>query len=123
MKVIGIIRKSGEYNGHAYDNYTLHCTTEDENAIGEITETVKVKAVNFYQVFGETPSERFFSSLIGVEIMPYYDKFKNLVSVNISGYRNNKKETLPFEKSSFKETSPLYGGSDGVDFNADDDGD
>lgn len=68
MKVIGIERKKGNYEGREYDNIVLTCTTpypEEKEATGYFSDTVKVK----YVVFEESEID------IGDEISVYYNKF------------------------------------------------
>lgn len=75
MKVVGIQEKKGNYNGIAYHNYLLHCLKSDGEALGEISEVVKVKVANSKEVFGTAVDVTFLNSLIGKEIRCYYDKF------------------------------------------------
>lgn len=45
-EVVGIVRKSGEYNGRLYDNYQIHTlcdADESKGEIGRMTEVVKIK--------------------------------------------------------------------------------
>lgn len=54
VRVSGWERKSGEYEGRAYDNYVLHCVTDEKSrgwVAGDLTFTVKVKAEDFALVF------------------------------------------------------------------------
>lgn len=44
MKIVGIVHKTGEYNGRAYDNFVVHVVKSDEHAIGGYsTETFKFR--------------------------------------------------------------------------------
>lgn len=68
MKVIGIERKKGTYEGREYDNIVLTCTApypEEKEASGYFAETVKVK----YSVFVETDID------INDDIIVNYNKF------------------------------------------------
>lgn len=74
MLVVGIQHSTGDYNGYAYDNYKLHClipSDESKQQSGQLCEIVKV------------PKAIFDSSniTIGDEIVPLYDKFGRLVSI------------------------------------------
>ena len=54
VRVSGWERKSGEYEGRVYDNYVLHCVTDEKSrgwVAGDLTFTVKVKAEDFALVF------------------------------------------------------------------------
>lgn len=68
MKVVGIERKKGTYEGREYDNIVLTCLApypEKKEALGQFAETVKVK----YLVFEETDID------IGDDITVNYNKF------------------------------------------------
>lgn len=75
LTVVGIVHAAGEYGGHKYDNFNLHCTREaDKNNINEdgcITEIIKVKA----SVFGE------YGINIGDSIDVSYDKFGRIKEI------------------------------------------
>lgn len=83
MKVVGIQEKKGNYNGINYDNYLLHCLKNDAQAIGEISEVVKVKVANSKEVFGTVVDETYRRSLVGKEIRCYYDKFGVVTEVRV----------------------------------------
>lgn len=54
VRVFGWERKSGEYEGRVYDNYVLHCVTDEKSrgwVSGDLTFTVKIKAEDFKMVF------------------------------------------------------------------------
>lgn len=74
MTVVGIVHKSGTFNGQAYDNYVLHCVRpadENSNENGQITEIVKVKANLF---LGSDVK-------IGSDISPVYDRYGRLLGI------------------------------------------
>lgn len=73
MKVVGIQEKKGNYQGTEYHNYLIHCLKDDEEAIGQISEVVKVKFVKAKEVFGRVMSADDFNALIGKEIRCYFD--------------------------------------------------
>lgn len=69
--VVGKVRKTGEFNGIAYDNIHLHCTREPQHSgeSGTITEVIKVKTDlgSLYDV--------------GDVIEIYYDKFGKVCKI------------------------------------------
>lgn len=75
MKVVGIAEKKGEYQGTAYHNYMIHCLKDDDEALGQISEVLKVKVAKVKEVFGRPMEYYDLDDLIGAEIRCYYDKF------------------------------------------------
>ena len=73
FKIVGIERKSGEYNGRAYDNTILHCTySKDGLEDGFACASVKVKTERL-----EEPI------VVGDKVSFYYDQYGNVLRVNI----------------------------------------
>ena len=77
MKVIGIAERNGEFKGKAWHNINIHCTYNDDNAIGKLTKIVKVKAAISDEVFGVKTDTNYLRSLIGKEIRVYYNQYGN----------------------------------------------
>ena len=75
MTVVGIQEKSGEYNGTKYHNYLIHCLKDDDSALGQISEVLKVKVPKVKEIFGKSMDYDDLNDLIGEEIRCYYDKF------------------------------------------------
>jgi len=75
MTVVGIQEKKGEYNGNAYHNYLIHCLKDDDNALGQISEVLKVKVAKVKEIFGKPMGLEDLDSIIGEDIRCYYDKF------------------------------------------------
>lgn len=75
MKVLGVTIKEGEYQGRAYKNVMLHCSYEDQNALGVLTEVVKVKHSSVKEVFGKEMDSKDYQNLIGKQINAYYNRF------------------------------------------------
>ena len=65
--VIGKQRKTGEYNGKAYDNTCLYVTYNNGKAEGLACATLKGKTENIGHVE------------VGAEITPYYDQYGNVI--------------------------------------------
>ncbi|MBQ8407720.1 MAG: hypothetical protein IJY39_02515 [Clostridia bacterium] len=73
FKVVGIERKSGEYNGRPYDNTILHCSyAKDGIEDGFAVASVKVKTERI-----EAPI------VVGDKVSFYYDQYGNVLQVNI----------------------------------------
>ncbi len=75
LKVVGVQEKEGIYQGLPYHNYVLHCTREDVNAFGVVTEQVKVKSKSIKDVFGCTMTNSDWDLLVGKDIRVFYDKY------------------------------------------------
>lgn len=75
MKIIGLIEKSGTFENNKYHNVNLHCTRPDDNAIGEVTEVVKIKMLSHDEVFGKTYKPEDWQALVGKHIVPLFDKY------------------------------------------------
>lgn len=83
LTVIGVQQKKGNYQGVAYDNYILHCTREDENAFGVVSEQIKIKSFSVPDVFGVSMSNSDWNELIGKNIRVFYNKYGNADEVRI----------------------------------------
>lgn len=91
LKIIGVQRKSGVYEGNSYDNIMLHCTetqpyTSDSSRMlaGYTVERVKVKAHQINQVFGGLVGcDADLAALVGCSISVAYDRFQNPVNIRI----------------------------------------
>jgi len=80
--VLGIARKSGEYEGQRYDNYIFHCAypAESKESVGQITEAVKVKRSKIIdgECFGEKVTDDDVFGLLGRDITFGYDKYQHV---------------------------------------------
>ena len=83
MTVVGVQNKQGNYQGNDYNNYLFHCTTEDVNSLGKITEVIKVKAVKLSEVFGHPMGPSEFEKLIGNDIRVYYDRYGQVSEISV----------------------------------------
>lgn len=81
LTIIGVLRKSGTYEGHPYDNFMMHCvndTPSDVMIAGEQCEIVKIKAQNLQGVFnGCVRSDADWRALIGQKVRVFYDRNGN----------------------------------------------
>jgi len=75
MKVVGIKQAAGKYEGQDYHNVNLHCTFEDENALGLVTEVVKCKFAKIKEIFGMEMKAEDWQGLIGSDILVNYSKY------------------------------------------------
>ena len=86
-KVMGIQRKSGEFQGNHYDNIMLHClndTPSTPTMAGDVCEIVKIKAANVGNVFaGAIKTDQDFRDLIGMMIYPYFDRYGTCNRIDI----------------------------------------
>ena len=83
MKVVGIQEKKGNYQGTDYHNYLIHCLKDDEEALGQISEVVKVKYAKAKEVFGRVMSAHDLNELIGKEIRCYYDRYGAATEIRV----------------------------------------
>lgn len=86
-KVMGVQRKSGEFNGIHYDNVVLHClndTPTTPTIAGDVCEMVKIKAELVGQVFaGAVKNDNDLRDLVGCTIYPYFDRYGKVNRVDL----------------------------------------
>ena len=84
VKVIGVGRSSGEYEGYKYDNYVLHCVEPGPKGwIGERTFVAKVpERVFTADVMSLVDGN--VDKLIGVPVDLIYNRFGKIVGVKIA---------------------------------------
>jgi len=85
MNVIGIARKSGEYQGQQYDNFLFHCVypADLKNSVGKMTEVVKVKNSKLPECFGQFITEDDVFALVGEELAFGYDKYQHVNQIRV----------------------------------------
>jgi len=85
MSVIGIARKSGEYEGQQYDNFVFHCAypTELKNSVGQLTEVVKVRRSKIPECFGRDTSDNDVYALVGEDLAFGYDKYGHANQIRV----------------------------------------
>jgi len=87
MNVIGIARKSGEYQGKNYDNFVFYCAypAESKNSVGQITEAVKVNRNRILngECFGNALTDDDVYSLVGENLSFGYDKYANVNFIRV----------------------------------------
>lgn len=87
LKLIGVQRKYGTYEGKEYDNVMLHCINDNPSTptvAGDACEIVKVKARMVREVFGGLIStDHDWRELIGSTLEVFYDRYGNAQKVSI----------------------------------------
>ena len=90
LKIVGIQRKSGDFQGIHYDNIMVHCINDDPKPAciaGGACESIKIKSEDVHQVFGGLISnDSDFRSLIGMAINPFYDRYGRVLKADVSDY-------------------------------------
>lgn len=80
FEVIGIQRLEGEYQGHKYNNYVIHTISDTPaNVSGRKTATFKVRSQDVANVIKGSSLE----GLIGKKISAYYNKYQQVVQINV----------------------------------------
>lgn len=86
-KIVGIQRKTGNWQGRDYDNINFHClndTPSTPTIAGSVCEIIKVKHALINQVFGGLiTNDSDYRDLIGMEIIPFFDRYANVVRAEI----------------------------------------
>lgn len=80
-EVVGIRRKSGEYEGRPYDNTYLNALCVRDNVIGRDVASLKMKTTafsNLLQTYGIATSD-----LVGKTVNVSFDEYRNVEEVVI----------------------------------------
>lgn len=87
LTLIGVQRKTGNYEGNAYDNFNLHCINDappNPTICGNICEVVKLKANRVRDAFGGlVANDNDWRSLIGSRIRVSYDRYGSAERIEI----------------------------------------
>jgi hypothetical protein len=87
LKIVGIQRKTGTYEGNKYDNIMIHCLENNPSTptiCGDVCQSIKIKSHLVHEVFGGlVNNDADFRDLLGCFIMPYYNQFKTCIKVEI----------------------------------------
>lgn len=90
LKIVGVQRKTGEFQGIRYDNIMVHCINDDAKPAciaGGACESIKIKSEDVGRVFGGLVSnDSDFRSLIGMAIEPFYDRYGRVLQATITDY-------------------------------------
>lgn len=82
MKIVGVGRSSGNYEGHDYDNFIVHALENDKNVTGQRANIVKVKADVFHRDLSAV-ADADMSKLLGLMVEFAYDRFGKVQSIGI----------------------------------------
>lgn len=89
LRIFGIERSTGEYEGNYFDKWVFHVIDEERSAkafAGEVAayKPVKVKVSQLGDVFGGfVQTDADLRSLIGSRIMVFYDQYKNPMKIDV----------------------------------------
>ena len=81
MKILGIKHSKGTYQDKDYDNTYLYCVSpfSTQNAYGYETLILKCKSSIIFNSLNIDD----LSKLINLEVIPYYDKFGNVIDLKV----------------------------------------
>lgn len=84
MKVVGIQRSQGEFEGYPYDNYVLFVTDADIKGLiaGICPRTIKVKATKMQEILDQLNMNKI-DALMNKNIIPYYDAYKKVCKIEL----------------------------------------
>ena len=80
-EILGVVRKSGEYNDRPYDNVQLHCVVNDPDVMGKAVSIYKVKAPLFFEFLAETSLTA--EALVGKRVSVSCDRFGRVDELNL----------------------------------------
>ena len=80
-EVVGVQRKSGEYNGRPYDNTYFHVLSVSPNVIGRMTGAVKMKTTAFSDFLAAHGLAS--TDLIGKIVDIGFDQYRNVERVDV----------------------------------------
>ena len=87
LTLIGVQRKTGNYQGNDYDNFNLHCINDaplNPTICGDVCEVVKLKAGRVKDAFdGLVANDNDWRGLIGSRIRVSYDRYGNAEHIEI----------------------------------------
>lgn len=90
-KIVGIQRKTGNFQGRDYDNINFHCLNDEPSQptiCGSVCEIIKIKHALIPQIFGGLiSSDSDYRDLLGMALVPYFDKYANVIRAEIQEYR------------------------------------
>jgi len=87
MKVTGVQRSKGTYQGRDYDNYNIHGLTpfDAESASGHRAEVIKIKRTTLEELLEKIPTDKEMFAWIGKDVMFYFDKYSNVMHFEMGG--------------------------------------
>lgn len=84
MKIVGITRKSGVFEGRTYDNIIVQCTEpyETGKGFGSKVKSFKVKAMVLEENLQEL-TDKSLAALVGQEAEFYFDEYQAVKYVDV----------------------------------------
>lgn len=83
LTIIGVQRKTGEFQGREYDNIMIHCSEDNPSTptiCGNVCETLKVKTSSIREAFdGLVTCDSDWRELVGQKIRPYFDRYGKVI--------------------------------------------
>ena len=87
LKIVGVQRKSGEFQNKHYDNIMLHCLNDSPSVptiAGDVCETIKLKASEIgYSLNGFVKNDADYLALIGMGCVPFFDRYGRCIRCDI----------------------------------------
>lgn len=81
---MGVLQKSGEFNGKPYDNMILQCLKANPDGFGIEVEPIKVKTAMVQEVFDKPMTAQDFKNLVGMNLTVYFGKFNVVDTVIVN---------------------------------------
>lgn len=80
FEIIGVDRKTGDYQGHPYANIYLHCKTVSNASIaGKCVKSFKIKESEISTLFAGYS----LNDLIGRKFTPFYNQYQQISMVQV----------------------------------------
>lgn len=87
LRIVGVQKKAGEFQGKQYDNIMLHCLNNEPSTptiAGDVCETIKLKTSEIgYSLGGFVKNDSDFRALIGMGCVPFYDRYGRCIRCDI----------------------------------------
>lgn len=91
LKIVGVQRVSGDFNGNHYDNINFHVLNDAPSRptiAGSTCEIIKVKTADIPAVFGGLIStDPDYRSVIGMALNVFYDRYGRVINATVSDYK------------------------------------
>lgn len=87
LKIMGVQRQTGEFQGKQYDNIMLHCLNDQPSRptiAGDTCETIKLKTSEIpYSLGGYVKNDSDYRALIGMGCVPFFDRYGRCIKCDI----------------------------------------
>lgn len=81
FEIVGVQRKKGEYEGHAYDNHNLYVLSIDPNVTGKLAGSIKIKTPAFSAILQDNGISA--ADLLGKTVNISFDQYRNVESIEV----------------------------------------